>query len=144
MTHHIIYLFIPQMYSQAPVLARALETNPDAVCHTNPLRVKSPTLKTELKWKKRALQTCTKTLHIQWYSLELIILFCAQKQKVVLTKKEKKISVVTVWGLTLFSSWVLTSFRTLLVLGLAMMTHTETQLQRIFLSTTIRANDQKY
>lgn len=37
------------MYSQAPVLARALETNPDAICHTNPLRVKSSTLKTQLK-----------------------------------------------------------------------------------------------
>lgn len=37
------------MYSQAPVLARALKTNPDPIGHTNPLRIKSPTLKTELK-----------------------------------------------------------------------------------------------
>lgn len=41
------------MYSQAPVLARALETNPDAICHTNPLRVKSSTLKTQLKKNKK-------------------------------------------------------------------------------------------
>lgn len=41
------------MYSQAPVLARALETNPDAICHTNPLRVKSSTLKTHLKKNKK-------------------------------------------------------------------------------------------
>lgn len=36
------------MYSQAPVLARALKTNPDPIGHTYPLRVKSPTLKTQL------------------------------------------------------------------------------------------------
>lgn len=40
---------LPEMDSKAPVLPRALETNPDPVCHTNPLRIKSPTLKTKLE-----------------------------------------------------------------------------------------------
>lgn len=37
------------MDSQAPVFARALKTYPDPVGHTNPLRVKSPTLKAKLR-----------------------------------------------------------------------------------------------
>lgn len=41
-------LILPEMDSQAPVLARAFKTNPDPICHTNPLRIKSPTLKTKL------------------------------------------------------------------------------------------------
>lgn len=44
--HHNNPLFLPEMYAQASVLARALQTNPDPIGHTNPLRVKSPTLKT--------------------------------------------------------------------------------------------------
>lgn len=45
------------MYSQAPVLARALETNPDAICHANPLRVKSSALKTQLEKQTKNKQT---------------------------------------------------------------------------------------
>lgn len=43
------------MDSQAPVLPRALKTNPDPICHTNPLRIKSPTLKTKLKRTKNSI-----------------------------------------------------------------------------------------
>lgn len=37
------------MNSKASVFARALKTDPDAIRHTDPLRVKSPTFKTQLQ-----------------------------------------------------------------------------------------------
>ena len=37
------------MYSQAPVLARALQTDPDAIGHTDPLGVERSTLKAKLE-----------------------------------------------------------------------------------------------
>lgn len=40
---------VPEMYSQAPVPPRALETDPYAICNTNPLGVKCTTLKTKLE-----------------------------------------------------------------------------------------------
>ena len=40
---------VPEMYSQAPVLPRALQTDPDAICNTNPLGVERTTLEAKLE-----------------------------------------------------------------------------------------------
>lgn len=48
-------MFLPEMYSQAPVFARALKTNPDSIGHTDPLGVEGPTFKTQLTRKHKVL-----------------------------------------------------------------------------------------
>lgn len=83
------------MYSQAPVLARALETNPDAICHTNPLRVKSSTLKTQLKkppkktdeYKQVKKQQQQHTSYSMIYPGVLHLIFSSKKPTNVLTNK---------------------------------------------------------
>lgn len=84
------------MYSQAPVLARALETNPDAICHTNPLRVKSSTLKTQLKknqkkktdeYKQVKKQQQQHTSYSMIYPGVLHLIFSSKKPTNALTNK---------------------------------------------------------
>lgn len=94
------------MYSQAPVLARALETNPDAICHTNPLRVKSSTLKTQLKkppkktdeYKQvKKQQQQQHTSYSMIYPGVLHLIFSSKKPTNVLTNKLYTYSTDTVF-----------------------------------------------
>lgn len=41
--------FVPEMDSEAPVFAGALQTNPDPISHTDPLRVEGAALKAKLR-----------------------------------------------------------------------------------------------
>lgn len=50
-----VLMFLPEMYSQASVFARALKTNPDSVGHTDPLGVEGSTFKTKLIRKHKVL-----------------------------------------------------------------------------------------
>lgn len=95
------------MYSQAPVLARALETNPDAICHTNPLRVKSSTLKTQLKkkpkkkkheYKQVKKQQQQHTSYSMIYPGVLHLIFSSKKPTNVLTNKLYDTVFPNVWS----------------------------------------------
>lgn len=94
------------------------------------------------KWLLAYLGTDERTIKWLLYNTKtsfFVKWFCFQYGKILFLFLDeiKSHKYTNVWGLTLFSSWVLTSFRTLLVLGLAMMTLKQS-LTRSLLLTNIQ------
>lgn len=98
----------PEVDAQASVFARTLQTDPDAIRHADPLRVKGTALETHLTHKHACFQ------HTAW-------------------EREDEELMKT---LTLFSSSDRTSFSTRLVLGLAIRPETHGRQQHAFIQLT--------